>query len=33
MGERLLKSVNNLLSSSLRTRAVSRAFLNQSKGA
>ena len=33
MGERLLKSVNNLLSSSLRTREVSRAFLNQSKGA
>ena len=33
MGERLLKSVDILLSSSLRTRAVSRAFLNQCKGA
>ena len=32
-GERLLKPVNILLSSSLRTRAVSRAFLNQCKGA
>ena len=33
MGERLLKSVDIHLSSSLRTRAVSRAFLNQCKGA
>ena len=33
MDERLLKPVNILLSSSLRTRAVSRAFLNQCKGA
>ena len=33
MSERLLKPVNILLSSSLRTRTVSRAFLNQCKGA
>ena len=32
-GERLLKPINILLSSSLRTWAVSRAFLNQCKGA
>ena len=32
-GERLLKPVNILLSSSLRTWTVSRAFLNQCKGA
>ena len=33
MGELLLKSINILLYSSLRTRAVSCAFLNQCKGA